>query len=319
MTINEHDNKGIADTTGTSFIPHYLAAKKSIDDRALNHHVGQTLREALHELGQKISGPIHIVEVGAGIGTMFARIIDWQLLPGPATYLATDNDPSQQPAARSYLTHWAQKRGYALSWPEQYRGLLQTPAGEIALILATCSIEELAETTHPQGPFHLLLAHAVLDLIDAAALLPQLMAQLVDGGLASLTCNFDGETVFLPAHGDDQPIMRRYHDSMETRQTGASHTGRNLLNLGQRHDLEILAAGSSDWIIHPRSHQYTAEETFFLQAIIDTVAAELARNPDPPPGLATWAETRHQQVRDGELSFLAKHLDLLARRMKTRP
>ena len=35
------------DKTANSFHPGYLAAKKSIDDRALNHHVWGTLRQAL--------------------------------------------------------------------------------------------------------------------------------------------------------------------------------------------------------------------------------------------------------------------------------
>ena len=319
MTMNRHDTKGIADATGKSFSAHYLAAKKSIDDRALNHFVRQTLRENLHQLGQEGSEPLQILEVGAGIGTMFARIVDWQLLPGPATYLATDNDPAQQQAARDYLTHWAQQGGYILSWPEQYRALLPTPRGEISLILATGSIEELSHTAHSIGPFHLLLAHAVLDLVDATAMLPQLLAQLVPSGLAYLSCNFDGETIFLPPGEDDKEILRGYHESMETRQTGASHTGRNLLQLMHDLDLEILAAGSSDWVIHPRNRQYTADEAFFLHAIIDTVAAELARKPDPPAGLLAWAEARHRQLTFGELSFLAKHLDLLARRIKAPP
>ena len=317
--MNSLSTQGIADATGKSFTPRYLAAKKSIDDRALNHHVHQSLREALYQLGAGENKPLHIVEVGAGIGTMFARIVDWQLLPGPATYLATDNDPHQQQAARDYLSQWAQKRGYPLSWPEPSQGLLHTAETKISLILEQRSIEELAHAPHPAGPFHLLLAHAVLDLVDGAAVVPQLLAQLAEGGLAYLSCNFDGETVFLPEKSDDHAIIRRYHHSMEARQTGASHTGRNLLNLLQTPELQILAAGSSDWIIHPRNRQYTADETFFLHAIIATVAAELAKKHDPPPTLTAWADLRHRQVETGELSFLAKHLDLLARRMNVLP
>ena len=104
----------------------------------------------------------------------------------------------------------------------------------------------------------------MLDLVDTAAVLPQLLTQLAHGGLAYLSCNFDGETAFLPPSETDKEILRHYHDSMDMRQTGASHTGRNLLNLVQHPDLEILAAGSSDWIIHPRSRQYTKDESFFL-------------------------------------------------------
>ncbi len=317
--MKRHEIQGIADATGKSFSSHYLAVKKSIDDRALNHYVRQTLFKALQQLGPKKGKEVHIIEVGAGIGTMFARMVDWQLLPGPATYLATDNDPAQQQAARCYLAHWAQQRGHVLSWPEQYHGLLNTPRGEISLILTTRSIEELTTSIHPRGPFHLLLAHAVLDLVDVAAVLPQLLAQLADGGLAYLSCNFDGETVFLPASKDDKVIIRRYHDSMEMRQTGASRTGRSLLTMMQGPELDILAAGSSDWIIHPVGRQYTQDECFFLHAIIDTVAAELARQANPPAGLFAWAEARHRQVEVGELSFLARHLDLLVRRIQAPP
>ena len=118
---------------------------------------GKLLHKALQQLGQKDDEPMHILEVGAGIGTMFARIVDWQLLPGVAIYLATDNDPHQQQAARSYLTQWAKNTRHSLSWPEQYRALLHRPSGEISLILATSSIEELTDTDHPRTPFHLLL------------------------------------------------------------------------------------------------------------------------------------------------------------------
>lgn len=319
MTIIRHQTKEIADAAGKSFSRHYLAAKKSIDDRAMNHYVRQTLHEALQQLDRNNNEPLHILEVGAGIGTMFARIIDCHLLIGSATYLATDNDPAQQQAARSYLTNWAQQTNQALSWPEQYRALLHTPHGEISLILAPGSIEELARAGHSRGPFHLLLAHAVLDLVDSATVLPQLLAQIAPGGLAYLSCNFDGETVFLPISEDDKEIIRHYHASMEARQTGASHTGRSVLNLMHNSALEILAAGSSDWIIHPRNGGYTQDESFFLHAIIETVAAELARKPASPAGLSAWADARHRQVESGELIFLAKHIDLLAKRINSPP
>ncbi len=317
MTRQNH--QGIADATGTSFDPRYLSAKKSIDDRALNQSVWQMLDKTLHQIGGKGNKPIHILEVGAGIGTMFARTIDQKLLSGVTTYLATDNDPGQQLAARTYLTTWAKKRGHDLSWSGQHRGQLNTAGADIALTLEHVSIEELAGKVHPAGPFHLLLAHGVLDLVDAAAVLPQLLSQLIRGGLAYCTCNFDGETVFLPENKADEEIIRLYHGSMETRLPGASHTGRRLLSLLQNPDVDILAAGSSDWIIHPRNQQYSPDATFFLHAIIETVAAELAQKSNPPAGLADWADLRHRQVEAGELTFLARHLDLLARRKSSLP
>jgi hypothetical protein len=77
--------------------------------------------------------------------------------------------------------------------------------------------------------------------------------------------------------------------------------------------LELLAAGSSDWVIHPRNAGYSEDERFFLHAIIETIERELDQKYSLP-GLAAWARLRHRQVEDGQLSFLARHIDLLARR-----
>jgi hypothetical protein len=157
----------------------------------------------------------------------------------------------------------------------------------------------------------------VLDLIDLPAVLPGLLAQLTKNGLMYCTCNFDGETLFLPeCPGEDEPeILRRYHASMETRLAGASRTGRRLLTLLQQPGLELLATGSSDWVLHPRHGAYSDDEAVFLHSLIATVERELAGNSGPAPsGLSFWGCTRHQQVEAGTLSFPARNLDFLARR-----
>lgn len=301
------------------FYPRYLAAKKGIDDRALNRQVWETLRQALPQVAS--GGTVNIVEIGAGIGTMLARIVDWGLLTGSVAYLATDSEPAHLRAARRYLAGWAAERRHDLSWRDERRGLLRTQDSEVSLVLETVRAEELAkrfdtERPYPLGPCHLLIAHAVLDLIDFPAVLPSLMALLGDNGLAYLTCNFDGDTVFLPEDRgeEEQAIVARYHASMEARLDGASRTGRRLLAFLQRPGLELLAAGSSDWVVHPLGGRHTPDEAFFLHAIIATIEGELAGRGEPPPGLAAWARLRHRQVENGELSLLARHLDFLARR-----
>lgn len=314
----EHQTK--TNDRGGGFDPHYLAAKKTIDDRALNHHVWETLRKTLPQTTG--GAPANILEIGAGIGTMLERMVDRQLLRGPVTYMATDCDPDQLIAARRYLTEWADKKGYSLSWAGEKYGRLSTPRAEISLSLEQASVEELADRSASPGPFHLIIAHAVLDLIDFPNLLPRLLSRLTDNGMAYCTCNFDGETVFLPEWPGEKEIIGRYHASMEARLSGASHTGRRLLSFLQGPGLELLAAGSSDWIIHPRNHGYLTDETSFLHTMIATVEGELYRQNLPPgdlAGLSDWARLRHRQVDDGELSFLARHLDLLARRRSSRP
>jgi len=170
---NNRNQQHAADDNGKSFDPRYLAAKKSIDDRALNHHVWETLRQTLPPC--IASEPVQILELGAGIGTMLERVVDRGLLKGPTTYLATDVDPRQLRAARKYLSQWVQKHGHNLSWTDD-RGWLTTARGEISLTLEPARAEELADRSASLGPFHLIIAHAVLDLIDFSAVLPRLLS-----------------------------------------------------------------------------------------------------------------------------------------------
>jgi SAM-dependent methyltransferase len=307
------------DETSKSFDPRYLAAKKSIDDRALNHHVWKTLRQALVQPTD--SETLKILELGTGIGTMLERLVDRGLLTGPSTYLATDMDLEQIRAARKYLSQWAEKHGHSLSWTED-GGRLRTASADILLRLEVARAEELAQRSDSLGPFHLVLAHAVLDLVDVPAVLTPLLSRLTSNGLAYFTCNFDGETIFLPECEAEEEIIRAYHNSMEARLPGASHTGRRLLTFLQDLGLEILAAGSSDWVIHPRGDKYSPDEIFFLHTIIQTVEKELAkknRSASHLANLTTWTRLRHQQVETGQLSFLARHLDLLMRHPPSLP
>ncbi|WP_169309334.1 bifunctional 2-polyprenyl-6-hydroxyphenol methylase/3-demethylubiquinol 3-O-methyltransferase UbiG [Desulforhopalus sp. IMCC35007] len=309
--LNCRKQQRAGDETAKSFDPSYLAAKKSIDDRALNHHVLETLHQAMQQLAD--GAPLKILELGTGIGTMLERLVDWGILTGPSSYLATDMDPRQLGAARKRLSQWAGKHGHSWSWASD-GGQLSTANADVSLRLEVARAEELADNSASLGPFHLIIAHAVLDLVDFPVVLPRLLSRLTDGGLAYFTCNFDGETVFLPHYEGEEEIMKRYHGSMEVRLTGASHTGRRLLTFAQSAGLEILAAGSSDWVIHPRTGGYSLDETFFLHAIIETIERELAKDKNPPSEVANlthWARLRHQQIEAGELSFLARHLDLL--------
>jgi hypothetical protein len=310
----------LVDGPESGFDPQYLAAKKSIDDRALNRYVWSELCKSLPQTTG--AEPANIVEIGAGIGTMLARIVDWGLLTGPVTYLATDCDAGHLRLARRYLEAWAEERGYSLRWPEPQRGRLCTAQAEIALVFEAVRAEEMARRTETRGTFHLIIAHAVLDLLDLPAVLPGLLAQLTSNGLAYCTCNFDGATYFLPEYpgGAEQDILRRYHASMEARLTGASRTGRRLLSLLQGPGFELLAAGSSDWVLHPRNGTYSGDEAVFLHTLIATIEQELAGKSGPAPsGLAAWAQTRHRQVEAGTLTFLARNLDLLARRRSSLP
>ena len=56
----------------------FLSSKKSVDDRALSNNVFDSLAAALPEVSP--TERLKVLEVGAGIGTMIARLADWKLL-----------------------------------------------------------------------------------------------------------------------------------------------------------------------------------------------------------------------------------------------
>lgn len=302
---------------GQAFAASYLAAKKSIDDWSLNQRVWQIFQESLAHTAR--GAPLSILEIGTGIGTMLIRLVEREVLAGRVNYLATDTDPENLHTARLYLSRWAKERDYSLIWMEGKNGLLMSPKAQVSIRLKQASAEHLAGTGGSAASFHLLLAHAVFDLIDFPPLMPNLLQKLTDDGLFYCTCNFDGGTIFLPELIGDSEIIDLYHRSMETRLPGASHTGRKLLNYLQQPELDLLAAGSSDWVIYPRNYTYTSEQAFFLHAIVNMVEGELDKNPDTPSGLRTWARLRHHQIDTGRLSLIARHLDLLARRIRASP
>lgn len=85
-----------------------------------------------------------------------------------------------------------------------------------------------------------------------------------------------------------------------------------------------VPAVTAEWEPTGDAH-YLADEAYFCHHIVDTVesavAAVLAGETSVDPArtdltrddLRTWAETRHRQLHDGDLLYLAHNLDLLAR------
>ena len=76
----------------------YLAAKKSVDDRALNRQVFEALAQAMAP--RQAAGPAAFLEVGCGIGTMIERLWDWGILTN-AHYTAVDLLPENIAAAQT--------------------------------------------------------------------------------------------------------------------------------------------------------------------------------------------------------------------------
>ncbi len=117
--------------------PRYLAAKKSVDDRALNRHVWETLGGSLPPALPE--APLRVLEIGAGVGAMLERLLEGGLLRY-ASYTALDAMPENIAAARPRLSAWAAGHGFQTA--ENPLGLrFERPgqAVDVALLLADLS------------------------------------------------------------------------------------------------------------------------------------------------------------------------------------
>src|SRR6476646_3141205 len=82
----------------------YLAAKTTVDDRALNRQVLAELRRLMP------AGAPRLPEVGAGLGTMVARLMDWGAV-GAGEYILLDADRQLLDSSRRWRRDGAAARG----------------------------------------------------------------------------------------------------------------------------------------------------------------------------------------------------------------
>jgi hypothetical protein len=145
------------------------------------------------------------------------------------------------------------------------------------------------------------------------------MDALNPGGLFYLTINFDGLSVFEPPIDPDldERILNLYHRSMDERvlegvPSGDSRTGRHLFHHLRSAGVTLLEAGSSDWVVFPGRDGFQPDEAFFLHFIINTIDLELRDHPDlKSEPFSDWIKARHQQVRRGELVYIAHQIDFV--------
>jgi hypothetical protein len=286
----------------------YLAAKTTVDDRALNRPVLAELRRLMP------AGALRTLEVGAGLGTMVARLLDWGVIAA-GEYILLDTERELLNQSRRWLRDWAAGRG--LRCDPLPDGL---QVGDLRVRLVHAELGRYLETGHG-ALADVLIANAVLDLVDVPAILPGLLRLLVPGGVYWFTINYDGETIFAPGHPGDDQVMRAYHRDMDERvrygrQAGESRTGRHLFHHLRAAGAPALAAGSSDWVVSAGPDgNYPGDEADFLHSILSTIAGALRSRQDwvDPAALAGWLAVRRRQLAAGQLVYIAHQLDFAGR------
>jgi SAM-dependent methyltransferase len=280
----------------------YLAAKTTVDDRALNRHVLAELRRLMP------ADALRVLEIGAGLGTMVARLMDWGAVVA-GEYTLLDAERQLLDRSRSWLGEWAAARGLRTDLlPDGLR------VGDLRVRLVPAELGRYLEGAH-EAAADVLIANAVLDLVDVPAVLPRLLRSLVPGGIYWFTINYDGESIFAPGHPHNDQIMLAYHRDMDERvrygrPAGDSRTGRGLFHHLRAAGAPALAAGASDWVVSAGPDgTYPADEAYFLRSILHTIGHALRDRPDrvDPADLAGWL------LSAGTLVYIAHQLDFVGR------
>jgi len=281
----------MSDDTPVDFI-RYLAAKRTVDDRALNEGVWQMFRSLLPP------EPRRILEIGAGIGTMVERLAERGVL-GAGTYTAIDAEPENIAAARQRLGR---------------------TSGIAGLELEAIDAFDFARRERGRRTWDVLIAHAFLDLVDVPAALPALFELLRPNGVFYFTINFDGLTILEPPIDPvfDEQVMAVYHRTMDERlvdgqRSGDSRAGRHLIGHLKAAGATVTAAGGSDWLVMAGPDgRYPADEAAFLRAILGFFESSLTGRPElDPVRLARWLEQRRAQIAAGDLIYIAYQLDVV--------
>ena len=286
--------------------PRYLLSKQTVDDRALNRGVMEALKINLPPR------PIDIIEVGAGMGNMMARLLSWGMIT-KANYIHVDAMQENIRFASDWIPKWAAGAGLKAERVSENQLRVFDKNREVYIKLECADVFDFI--TKKPAPADLLIAHAFLDLLPMPESMPGLLSLTKD--LAWLTLNFDGVTSLEPAVDAalDDLIERLYHESMDNRPTGGdSRAGRHLFTHLRMAKAQVLAAGASDWVVHAVNGNYPDDEAYFLQFILHFFEESLSTHPIlDSAAFSDWLSKRREQILRGELVYIAHQMDFLAR------
>jgi SAM-dependent methyltransferase len=293
----------------------YLESKKSVDDRALNHRVWASFAEVLPRID-----PIRVVELGAGTGAMLERLLKAGLFR-EAHYTGLDSNPEVIAYARARLPGWAREQGFLIQQTSQDFFRLDRYPRTITVEFNVADVLDHVDKQENWRSCDLLIAHAFLDLIDIPSSLPGLFHLLEPEGLFYFTINYDGLTILEPTLTVDldRKILDLYNQSMDNRMINGLHSGdslagRRLFKNIREAGGEILAAGSSDWVVFAGENGYPEDEAYFLHFIIHTLSNALKNHPELNlPAFENWISTRHAQIEDLKLVYIAHQIDFFGK------
>ena len=299
----------------------YLSAKATVDDRALNRAVLARFRDDVRTQREP-----RILEAGAGTAAFCRRFLSWDALPD-CTYVAVDTDPALLATARKRVLETARAEGFSasLAAPSLAPGPVSDVDGATTVAAVRLSGPARIDVFLVVGDalavasrgWDALVAQAFVDLLSPPDV-ERLVSGVAAGGPVYFPITFDGGTAFSPPHPADDAVLDAYHATMggdgDDDRLGA-HAGRRLRSLLPDFGVDLVSVGDADWCVEPtdgargEAGEYPADEAYFLDVIVDTVA-DAVRGRVPDETVDAWLAARKHQREAGGLRFGARNLDL---------
>lgn len=285
----------------------YLEAKRYVDDAALNPTCFETFTT-----GAK--GAQRWLELGAGIGTMLARLLDRGAVHS-GRYTMVDGDAGFIRRASAWLRHTLEAANYVVADANGPGGLglrVVDRARGVDLEVELVEAEALGFLRSHDAAYDSVVAHTFVDLVDTGALLDRLVPVMTPSAPALFSGVYAASSRFDPPHDDDADLWTAYHRSMEPR-GGPDHAEE------LRRELDAQrwshAEGRGDWKVggSAAGRALDGNEAVFMASILDTIEREpaviraLGR-----ARLARWLGARREQLRGGTLAFHAAQVDFVA-------
>jgi hypothetical protein len=243
---------------------------------------------------------------------MLKRLVEWKIFCA-GEYILVDANEENLLYAWEWIPHWAAESGLSVERLERNQVVLCDQEREIRIRLECADVFDFIQRNTKSAD--VLIAHAFLDLLPLPGSLERLFT--LTHGLAWLTINFDGMSTFQPTIDRllDEKIERLYHGTMDARSTGGdSRTGSKLFVDLRSIQAEILAAGSSDWVVYGNHGQYPADEKYFLRFILYFFESSLKDCDElEADTFEGWLAKRREQIEAGELVYITHQMDFLVR------
>lgn len=280
----------------------YLEAKQRIDEVSFNSRCRASLDAAATTAATRAGAegrPVEVVELGAGTGPTAERFARWgidaRLESTGVVWRAWESNPRHAESIRQRLAAYA--------WISEVH-------------VSTDDLLDLIDARPASAD--IVVGQAIMDLFAPPDGADVLAATLRPGGIAWLPITYDGYTAVGPT--PDADLDRRILDRYERTMRRTPRAGGAAMAAGASHlahaihhhdDLELIAAGSSDWVLLPGPPRSEDERTLLarmLRFIEDAVpVGEI-------PSVSPWIAARRDELERDELALVVHQLDLVVRR-----